>query len=292
MQPMESFDLGLPPCQTVTSDGATIEPRGPGGDRPCSLRQIAAIALTAGVAAGLVSWIAGERAHDVFRPRLFEVPKWEAVCRMGTHLSLNMPLILQERGPGQWGPGAAQPDLRWDSRAVCRARTVARHLRRSGSAGFGIVHGAPGGAGRHSRLPSRLAATVPNGHERRVVAARDACRHLDDDWRRRRGGLRDRTGVQVTPPQCHRDRDRRRIAGRSRLPVDLVYARLASAGATGLSHACCVVRLMATLLPISMIVAGAALGTLGHLRPPDPNHGPGPADGCRSPLDTSSRLPT
>jgi hypothetical protein len=50
-------------------------------DRLCSWApfRIGATALTAGIAAGLVSWIAGEWAHDLFRPRLSEVPRWEAV---------------------------------------------------------------------------------------------------------------------------------------------------------------------------------------------------------------------
>ena len=47
--------------------------------RPCPRCRVAAITLTAGIAAGLVSWIACEWAHDVFRPRLFAVPRWEAV---------------------------------------------------------------------------------------------------------------------------------------------------------------------------------------------------------------------
>jgi hypothetical protein len=79
VQPMESSELGLPLHRAVTSDGATIEPPVSGRNRPCSRRRIVGIALTAGVTAGLVSWIACEWAHDVFRPRLVEVPRWEAV---------------------------------------------------------------------------------------------------------------------------------------------------------------------------------------------------------------------
>lgn len=44
-----------------------------GGNRPRPHRQIWAVALAAGVAAGLVSFIAGELAHEAFRPRLFKV---------------------------------------------------------------------------------------------------------------------------------------------------------------------------------------------------------------------------
>jgi hypothetical protein len=76
---MESSELGLRHHRAETSDGATIELQVPGGNRPCSLWQIGAIGLTAGAIAGLVSWIAGEWAHDVFRPRLFALPQWEAV---------------------------------------------------------------------------------------------------------------------------------------------------------------------------------------------------------------------
>ena len=54
-----------------------------GIDRALAVR-IGAIALSAGVTAGLVAWIACEWAHDVFRPRLFEVPKWEAVWMEST----------------------------------------------------------------------------------------------------------------------------------------------------------------------------------------------------------------
>ena len=44
------------------------------------------------------------------------------------------------------------------------------------------------------------------------------------------------------------------------------------AGATGPVPRWSVVRLLAMLLPMSLIAAGAALGTFGHERPSDPNH--------------------
>ncbi len=47
--------------------------------RPCSRWRIGVIAVTAGIAAGLVSWIGCEWAHDLFRPRLVEDPRWEAI---------------------------------------------------------------------------------------------------------------------------------------------------------------------------------------------------------------------
>ena len=49
------------------------------GSRRFARSRGATIGLTAGIAAGLVSWIACEGARDVFRPRLFAVPRWEAV---------------------------------------------------------------------------------------------------------------------------------------------------------------------------------------------------------------------
>jgi hypothetical protein len=45
----------------------------PEGSRPRSHRQIWAIALGAGVAAGLIAWLAGELTHGFFRPRLYKV---------------------------------------------------------------------------------------------------------------------------------------------------------------------------------------------------------------------------
>jgi hypothetical protein len=50
-----------------------------GKNRPRSRRLTVVIALMAGVAAGLIAWITQECGHDAFRPRLAEVPKWEAV---------------------------------------------------------------------------------------------------------------------------------------------------------------------------------------------------------------------
>ena len=76
---MESSELGLRHHRAETSDGSTIELQVPGGNRPCSLWRIGAIALTAGATAGLVSWITCEWVHDVFRPRLIAIPQWEAL---------------------------------------------------------------------------------------------------------------------------------------------------------------------------------------------------------------------
>jgi len=41
--------------------------------RPCSRNRIWAFALAAGIATGIAAWLAGELAHDFFRPRLYEI---------------------------------------------------------------------------------------------------------------------------------------------------------------------------------------------------------------------------
>ena len=76
---MESSETRLAALGAAVPDLAAIEPQIPGENRPHSRRLIVAIALMAGITAGLISWITAELAHDVFRPRLVEVPRWEAV---------------------------------------------------------------------------------------------------------------------------------------------------------------------------------------------------------------------
>jgi len=52
-------------------------------------RQVWELALAAGVAAGLVSWLAGELAHDVFKPRLYETEVMGMKTMQPTALSQN-----------------------------------------------------------------------------------------------------------------------------------------------------------------------------------------------------------
>jgi hypothetical protein len=40
---------------------------------------VAAVVLTAGAIAGAAGWVVSEQTQTVFRPRLFEVPQWEAI---------------------------------------------------------------------------------------------------------------------------------------------------------------------------------------------------------------------
>ena len=59
------------------------------GDRLRSRRQVWAIAMTAGVAAGLISWLAGECAHEAFKPQLFKVRVALTTFIQPTNASLN-----------------------------------------------------------------------------------------------------------------------------------------------------------------------------------------------------------
>ena len=69
---MESSETGSIPVHGVLSNALTTFPDHD-GDRPCPHHQIWAIALTAGLGAGLLSYIGGELAYDAFQPRLFKV---------------------------------------------------------------------------------------------------------------------------------------------------------------------------------------------------------------------------
>ena len=60
---------------SAQAEAGVASPAGPlapdvGGPRPH--RQVWAIALSAGLAAGLVAWLGGELAHNAFRPQLFK----------------------------------------------------------------------------------------------------------------------------------------------------------------------------------------------------------------------------
>ena len=96
---MESSELGLPLHRAVTSDGATIEPQVSGGNRPCSRRRIVAIALTAGVTAGLVSWIACEMGARRVSPATRRGPKMGGGVD-GTQCRVEVCRRFEERGPG------------------------------------------------------------------------------------------------------------------------------------------------------------------------------------------------
>ena len=70
---MRSSESGSTAGQLAMNQASTTAPMAPGESRPRSHRQIWAIALGAGVAAGLIAWLAGELAHGFFRPRLYKV---------------------------------------------------------------------------------------------------------------------------------------------------------------------------------------------------------------------------
>ena len=70
---MESSESGSKPVHGVSSDVSATFPVSHDGDRPRPHHQIWAIALAAGLGAGLLSFIGGELASDAFQPRLFKV---------------------------------------------------------------------------------------------------------------------------------------------------------------------------------------------------------------------------
>ena len=70
---MESSESGSIPVHGVLSDASATFPVSYDGDRPRPHHQIWAIALAAGLGAGLLCFIAGELAYEAFQPRLFKV---------------------------------------------------------------------------------------------------------------------------------------------------------------------------------------------------------------------------
>jgi hypothetical protein len=266
-----------------------IELRVPGGDRPCSRLRIAAIALAAGVAAGLVAWIACEWAHDAFRPRLFEVPRWEAVWMETT------------------------PESRYaaDLKNAALANAVL-----GCAAGFamglagGLASGAPSrgllvglGAQAAGLLVGALAAlgVIPVFHPALPRPFRTVA---DDIWlpMAMHAGLWAGVGaVGGAALAIGMGRKSRLLNAIGTATAGALLAAVffqligiclpRGARADAPIPRWPVVRLMAMLLPTSMIAAGAALGISGHARPPGPDHRSAPADGCRSPLEASSGLP-
>ena len=73
MENVESSECRSIPGHGVLSNPSATFPVNHDGDRPRPHHQILAIALVAGVGAGLLSFIGGELAYDAFRPRLFKV---------------------------------------------------------------------------------------------------------------------------------------------------------------------------------------------------------------------------
>jgi hypothetical protein len=67
---MERAESGPNPSETATSGVQATAPPVTGGSKPRSAPQVLAIALAAGVVAGLAAWLGGESAHDAFRPEL------------------------------------------------------------------------------------------------------------------------------------------------------------------------------------------------------------------------------
>jgi hypothetical protein len=266
VEPMKSSELGRPPHRAVTSDGATIELRVPGGNRPCSRRRIGAITLTA----GLVSWIACEWACDLFRPRLLEVPRWEAVWMEPT------------------------PESRYaaDLKNAALANAVL-----GCAAGFAM--GLAGGLA--ARAPSRgifvglsaqavgllvgalsALAVIPVFHP---VFPRMFRTVTNDMWL----PLVMHAGIWAAVGAVSGAAFAIGMGCKSRLLnaigsatagalLAAVFFQLIGtclplgAGATRPVARWSVVRLVAMLLPVSMIAVGAVLGTVGHVRPSDPNH--------------------
>ncbi len=282
---MESSELGPTPDRAVTSDGATIELRLAGGNRSFSRRRIGAIALTAGVTAGLVSWVACEWVHDVFRPRLFEVPKWEAVWMEPT-LESQYAANLKNAALASAVLGCAATFAMGLAGGLA-ARAPSRGIFVGLSAqAMGSLVGAV-----------TALALIPVFHP---VLQRPFRTVTNDVWL----PLVMHAGVWAAVAAVGGAAFAIGMGCKSRLPNAIGFAAAGAllaavfyqligtclppgAGATGPVGRWSVVRLMAMLLPNFLIAAGAALGTVGRLLPSGPNHRSGPADGWRSALETS-----
>jgi hypothetical protein len=282
LQPSESGQTQHP---DVTSDGAANESRTPGGNQSCSRQRIVAIALTAGVAAGIVSWIACEWSHDLFRPRLFGVPRWEAV----------------------WMEATPESEYAADLKNAALAKAVL-------GCAVGLAMGIAGGVA--ARAPSRgIVVGLTAQAAGLLVGALAALAVIPVFQRSFRTTTNDiwpplamHAGIWAAVGAVGGAAFAIGMGCRARLLNAIGSATLGAlvaavffqligtclplnAGAMSPIARWSIVRLVATLLPIFMIAAGAALGTVGHARPSDPSHRPGPPGGCPSSLETSSRLP-
>jgi hypothetical protein len=86
---MGSSESGSASGQAAREDAPTTPPASPEESRARPDRRVWTIALAAGVAAGLVSWLAGEWAHGVYQPRLVEVG-------FGMGVTLTMPTVATQ----------------------------------------------------------------------------------------------------------------------------------------------------------------------------------------------------
>ena len=90
---MNAGEPGIDPTHRQVTADVTIAPPVPEAGRRFSPRRIAAIALVAGAAESALGFLAGEWARDLFQPRLFEVPRWEAVWMEPTAQSRHAALV-------------------------------------------------------------------------------------------------------------------------------------------------------------------------------------------------------
>ena len=108
---MESTDRPLARHRSDTTD----VPPGPAGGSPSRQRVLVAIALTLVFAAAVAAWTVGEFAHDFFRPRLMEVPKWE-----GRRTTPQSQYVADSKNAARFPlSSAVRPGSRWVSRR-CR----------------------------------------------------------------------------------------------------------------------------------------------------------------------------
>jgi hypothetical protein len=245
--------------------------------------------MAAGVVAGLASWMAVEWAHDVFRPRLFGSPRWEAVWMEPTPESQNA------------------ADLK--NSALAFGLLGCFSSLAMGVAG-GLVAGAPSrgivvglGAQAVGVAVGALAASTfipvfhPNSPDRFATAANDLWSSLF-----LHGTVWAAVGATAGATFAIGMRSRHRLGNAvgssmaSALLAAVCFQLIATclpleAGADRPVARWAVVRLLAMFLPSVMIAAGAALGTIGDVGPMSPDQAPRPADQCRSPLESSSGSP-